>query len=76
VAQISNVLIPVHIKLDESQVVELLKKYSLEDTSKLPKIKKNDPALAELGCEVGDVVEIKRSSFAGEGISYYRVVVE
>ena len=43
--------------------------------NKLPKIKVKDPALADLGLQVGDVVEITRVSFAGKS-KYYRLVVE
>ena len=71
----TNFLIPKHKKLSESQINSLLKEYSLESVSKLPKIKSNDPALAELGVEIGDVIEIIRTSFAGK-TKYYRVVTE
>ncbi len=71
----TNILVPTHRKLSEAEVSEVLKKYSIEDTTKLPKIKTSDAALAELGVEVGDVVEISRTSFAGSS-KYYRVVIE
>ncbi len=72
----SNILIPVHRKISENEITELLSKYSLKSTQKLPKIKVKDFSLAELGCEVGDVVEITRSSFAGDNLKYYRLVIE
>ena len=72
----ANFLVPGHKKLTSEEVSELLRKYSIKDTSKLPKIKVKDPALESLGCEVGDVVEIIRSSFAGDNNKYYRVVIE
>lgn len=69
-----NFLIPVHRKLSEEDISEVLRKHSLADKSKLPKIKVKDPALAQLDVEVGDVVEITRKSFAGSS-KYYRAVV-
>ena len=71
-----NILVPNHRKLSENEVSEVLNKYSIEDTTKLPKMKKTDAALTELDVEVGDVVEIMRTSFAGENNRYYRVVIE
>lgn len=45
------------------------------DRSKLPKIKKHDPALPE-GVKVGDVIKITRKSQTAGTALYYRVVVE
>jgi len=70
-----NFLIPQHRKLEKSEVITLLGKFNIKDTSKLPKIKIKDPAILELEIVVGDVVEILRNSFAGE-TKYYRVVIE
>ena len=71
----NNFLIPVHRKLAEEEVNSLLKKYNLISKLKLPKIKANDNAIAELGAQIGDVIEITRNSFAGES-KYYRVVTD
>ena len=71
-----NILIPKHRKLSQEEVTELLNAYSIEGTNKLPRIKIKDSALSELGVEVGDVIEVTRSSFAGSNNKYYRVVVE
>lgn len=71
----TNFLIPVHRKISADEISEVLQKYSLEDTSKLPKIKIDDAALVSLEVESGDVIEITRKSFAGIS-KYYRVVVE
>ena len=70
-----NFLIPTHRKLSEEEVNSILEQYELNDKIKLPKIKVKDPAIVELGAELGDVVEITRKSFAGES-KYYRMVVE
>lgn len=72
--QNTNFLIPKHEKLSESEVVQLLEKYSLKDKSSLPKIRQDDAALAGLEVSVGDVIVITRKSFAGDN-KYYRVVI-
>lgn len=73
--EISNhILVPTHEILDEKRATEVLMTYKV-DRSKLPKIKKTDPALSE-GAKIGDVVKITRKSpTAGESI-YYRVIIE
>jgi DNA-directed RNA polymerase subunit H (RpoH/RPB5) len=71
-----NFLIPKHRKISQDEVNALLVKFSIQSTSKLPRIHKQDPALVELAPEIGDVIEIIRTSFAGKNNKYYRVVVE
>ncbi len=72
----NNFLIPSHRKLTEPEVESVLKKYNIETTSKLPKIKLKDPVLVEMeDINLGDVIEITRNSFAGES-KYYRKVIE
>jgi DNA-directed RNA polymerase subunit H (RpoH/RPB5) len=71
----TNFLMPIHRKLNSGEVIALLEKYSLSGVDKLPKIKVKDPAIATIETVVGDVIEITRSSFAGES-KYYRVIVE
>lgn len=70
-----NSLVPVHKKLSEEDISQVLTKYNISSKNQLPKIKVNDPALAELDATLGNVIEISRNSFAGES-KYYRVVVE
>ena len=72
---VNNFLVPIHTKLSENEVNSLLEKYSLEDTHKLPKISIKDSAIKDLEPQVGDVIEITRTSFAGKN-KYYRVVIE
>lgn len=73
----NNFLIPKHKVLSETDKKALLEKYSLEDDHKLPKIKIKDNALSSLeGVKAGDVIEITRSSFAGDDNKYYRKVIE
>ena len=71
----SNSLVPIHRKLSDEDIVLILTKYQITSKNQLPKIKVNDPALAELDVNLGDIIEISRNSFAGES-KYYRVVIE
>jgi DNA-directed RNA polymerase subunit H (RpoH/RPB5) len=71
----ANFLIPPHRKLSAEEINSILEQYELNDKLKLPKIKIKDPALVELGPELGDVIEITRTSFAGKS-KYYRMVVD
>lgn len=63
-----HILQPKHIKLNEKETEELLKKLNISK-AQLPKILSTDPALPE-GCSVGDIIKIERKS----GI-YFRAVV-
>ena len=70
-------LVPKHEVISESEK-ELLQQSSDFDINNLPKIKKNDPVVKEIGQDVsvGDVLKITRNSkTAGEFISY-RIVIE
>jgi len=67
-----HILQPKHSKLNEKQIEELLKKLNISK-AQLPKIFLSDVAIPE-GCNVGDVIEIKRKTEDKENI-YYRVVV-
>ena len=74
VEKITHSIVPKHEILEEKATKEILMTYGV-DRSKLPKIKKTDPALPE-GAKIGDVIKITRDS-ATAGVSlYYRVVVE
>jgi len=63
-----HILQPKHIKLNEKEAEELLKKINVSK-AQLPKILSTDAGLPE-GCNVGDIIKIERKS----GI-YFRVVV-
>lgn len=74
--QQKNFLIPEHRKLTDEEVSNILERYQLPTRLKLPKIKVKDPAIKEMEeVQAGDVIEIKRNSFAGDSV-YYRVVIE
>lgn len=70
-----HILQPKHIKLNEKETVELLKKLNISK-SQLPKILSSDPALPE-ECGVGDIVKIDRKDPKDKRKThtYYRAVV-
>ncbi|MEM2842612.1 MAG: DNA-directed RNA polymerase subunit H [Candidatus Bathyarchaeia archaeon] len=68
-------LVPKHIVLSKEEAEEALKKYHIKPY-RLPYIKKNDPAIKEIGAKPGDIVKIiRKSPTAGEAV-VYRYVIE
>ncbi|MCP3685668.1 MAG: DNA-directed RNA polymerase subunit H [bacterium] len=68
-----HILVPKHTKLSEKDKQELFKKYNIT-AEQLPKILKNDAAIAGMGLKPGDVIKVVRESpTAGESI-FYRVI--
>jgi len=66
-------LVSPHRKISDAEKQQLLQSYNT-NLRALPKIIKNDPALAKLTVKEGDVIAIeRRSKTAGVSI-YYRVV--
>jgi len=69
-----HVLMPEHIKLSEKEKQEVLERYNIS-LKELPKIKKDDPAIASLNVKVGDVIKIIRTSPTAAETVFYRGVV-
>jgi DNA-directed RNA polymerase subunit H len=68
-------LVPKHIVLSKEEAEEVLKKYHIKPYQ-LPYIKKNDPAVKEIGAMPGDIIKIiRKSPTAGEAV-VYRYVIE
>lgn len=66
--------VPKHVKLEEKEKEELLKKYNVS-AKQLPRISKKDAAIKDLQLKAGDVIKIMRKSpTAGETV-FYRVVI-
>lgn len=71
----NHILVPVHTKISDAEKQKLYNTYNI--TSKgLPKIFRDDPALAKLAVEVGDIIKIQRQSKTAGVSTYYRVVVD
>ncbi len=67
-------LVPKHELLSKTDAQALLTQFGL-DFDKLPRITLDDPMVAELKAQVGDVIRITRNSpVAGQAIYYRRVV--
>ncbi|MEM3791335.1 MAG: DNA-directed RNA polymerase subunit RpoH/Rpb5 C-terminal domain-containing protein [Candidatus Micrarchaeaceae archaeon] len=67
-------LVPLHRKLNEKEVGEVLKRLKAKKEN-LPKILDSDPQAKSLGAKVGDVIEITREELGTQYV-YYRVVVK
>ena len=67
-------LVPEHIKLNEEEKEEVLKKLNIKQ-NKLPMILSSDPAIEHLESENGDVIKIVRNSPSAKSAIFYRVVV-
>ena len=74
VTTIKHILMPEHTKLSEKEKESFLKQYNVSE-AQLPRILMSDPAIASLGCQLGDVVKIiRKGNTSGESI-FYRVVI-
>jgi len=69
-----HILIPKHAKLSDKETKELFDKYKVT-IKELPKIKKSDPAIADLDVKTGDVVRITRDSQTAGKTFFYRGVI-
>ncbi len=69
-----HVLVPKHVKVSDKEKKTIFEKYNIS-LNELPKIHKNDPAIAELKLEVGDVVKVLRKSASAKDAHYYRGVI-
>lgn len=72
---IKHHLVPKHSKLSDAEKDKLLKSYSIEPKV-LPKILKEDPAIAKLHAKSGDVIRIDRESKTAGTTVFYRGVVD
>ena len=69
-----HILIPKHIKLSVKDREEVFKNYGIS-LKELPKISKDDPAIASLNVKEGDVIKIIRQSPTAGEVEFYRGVV-
>lgn len=67
-------IVPTHTKMNKQETEEFLKKYNIAKTQ-LPKILANDPAIAHMKLENGDIVMVERKSQTSDTSVYYRVVI-
>lgn len=67
--------VPKHSKAGDSEAKMVLEKYKITAKS-LPKILKDDPAIAHLEAKIGEVIKIERESKTAGNSVYYRVVAD
>jgi len=66
-------LVPVHTVVSEAEKKKINEKYNLSGIE-LPRIYKEDPAIAHLKVKPGDIIKIiRKSSTAGQSVFYRRV---
>ena len=66
-------LVPKHEKLSDKAKQDLLAKYNITLID-LPRIYKNDPAIAHLDVKAGDVIRVTRKSLTAGTTFYFRGV--
>jgi len=68
-------LVPQHIRLTDEQKKQMLNRFNIS-IKQLPMIKVTDPAIKEMNCKVGEVIQVRRNSPTAKETDYYRVVVD
>ena len=69
-----HIYMPKHMKMDEGEAEEILKKLNIT-RKQLPRILKEDPAIANVEVKKGDIIKIIRNSPTIGESEYYRVVI-
>lgn len=68
-----HVLVPNHTLVSEAEKKRVIEKFNLSGIE-LPRILKEDPAIAHLKAKPGDIIKVTRkSSTAGQAVFYRRV---
>jgi DNA-directed RNA polymerase subunit H len=71
---LTHVLIPKHTKLSDKEKEDLFKTYNIT-IRELPKIFKDDPAIAHLDAKENDIIMIERQSTTAGTAVFYRGVI-
>ena len=71
----NNLLVPKHEKLDDDAKKALLESMNISSKN-LPKIFKEDVAIADLKPKSGDIIKVERESPTAGTSIYYRVVID
>ena len=72
---LNHSLVPEHIKLNEDDISEMMKKYNINNKNQLPQISRFDPVSRAICMRPNEVCMIKRSSKTAIESNYYRVCV-
>ena len=65
--------VPKHTILTDAEVLELKKRYNINNTSELPEISRYDPVAQAIGMRPGQICKITRPSKTAITTEYYRV---
>jgi hypothetical protein len=72
---LNHTLVPAHVVIPESEVLEVMKKYNITDKIQFPDISRFDPVARAIGLRPGQVCKITRYSKTAIETFYYRICV-
>ena len=65
--------VPKHIIMNETEIVDLKKRYNIKNDKELPEISRYDPVAMAIGMRPGDICKIIRPSKTAITANYYRI---
>ena len=72
---LNHTLVPKHIVIPETEVLEIMKKYNITDKIQFPDISRFDPVSRAIGLRPGQVCKITRYSKTAIETFYYRICI-
>jgi DNA-directed RNA polymerase subunit H (RpoH/RPB5) len=72
---LNHTLVPKHIVIPETEVIEIMKKYNITNKIQFPDISRFDPVSKAIGLRPGQVCKITRFSKTAIETFYYRICV-
>lgn len=72
---LNHTLVPKHVVIPESEVLEVMKKYNITDKIQFPDISRFDPVARAIGLRPGQVCKITRYSKTAIETFYYRICI-
>lgn len=72
---LNHSMVPPHRILTDDEIVDLKKKYNINNNSELPEISRFDPVSKLIGLRPNEICEIKRSSRTSIISTYYRCCI-
>jgi DNA-directed RNA polymerase subunit H len=72
---LEHILVPQHRVLNETETIEVMRKYNIKNKTEFPDISRFDPVAQVIGLRPGKVCEITRISKTAITSLYYRVCV-
>ncbi len=73
---LNHTLVPPHKVLNNSEKIEIMKKYNIMNDDEFPDIRRFDPVAMAIGLRPGEVCEILRPSKTAVSAPYYRICVQ